>query len=199
VSREYGALGRPISRGLAERLGYRLVDDDLPVVVAARLGTSPDVVEGLGRARGFGERLLRSFNAAMPELQQPAEVDDDLEADARREIERLVREAADVGRAVIVGRVANVILGERPDVVRVYLYAPLDWRIAHIAELLGVDGVTARAEIARTDAARRDHALHSYDFVWGEPHRYDLLLDTSRYGIDGAIALIATAVERAQR
>ena len=36
ISREYGAEGRAVTHGLAERLGYRLLDEDLPVVVAAR-------------------------------------------------------------------------------------------------------------------------------------------------------------------
>ena len=55
VSREYGASGRAVTRGLAERLKYRLLDEDLPVVVAARLGTSPEMVDGLEfQSGGFG-------------------------------------------------------------------------------------------------------------------------------------------------
>ena len=70
ISREYGAAGRAVTRGLAELLGYRLLDEDLPVVVAARLGTSPEHVDGMQYQRaGFGQRLLRSLSVAMPEVE----------------------------------------------------------------------------------------------------------------------------------
>jgi hypothetical protein len=79
ISREYGAAGRAVTHALAELLGYRLLDEDLPVVVAARLGTSPEAVDGIEYRRvGFGQRLLRSLSAAVPEAFQPTPQDDDL-------------------------------------------------------------------------------------------------------------------------
>src|ERR1700735_4956902 len=119
ISREYGASGRAVTRGLAERLGYRLLDEDLPVVVAARLGTSPEMVEGIEyRQVGFGQRLLRSLSTAMPEAFQPAPEVEDLHAETHREIERLIHEAADAGNVIVVGRGGNDLLGARPGVLR---------------------------------------------------------------------------------
>jgi cytidylate kinase len=199
ISREYGAAGRAVTRGLAERLGYRLIDDDLPVVVAARLGTSPEVVENEEyRAPTFGERLLQSFSTAVPEAFQPAPPIDDLPAETQREVERLIREAAAHGDVVIVGRIANAVLGPRPDLLRVFLYAPLDWRVAHIQESLGVSEAVARSEIARVDNNRRAFARDRYQSEWGEPHAYDLLVDVGRFGVERAVALIAAAVEAAR-
>jgi cytidylate kinase len=166
------------------------------VVVAARLGTSPEIVEGLGRTPGFGERLLRSFNAAVPEAFHPAAGHDDLDGDARREIERLLREAAAGGDAVIVGRAAGAVLGPGPGVLRAYLHAPLGWRVERIRTALGVDAATARAEIARIDDARRRYAREGYDVAWGDPHHYELSVDVSRFGLEGTIELLAAAVER---
>jgi cytidylate kinase len=194
ISREYGAAGRAVTHGLAEHLGYRLLDEDLPVVVAARLGTSPEMVEGIEyRQVGFGQRLLRSLSTAMPEAFQPTSEVDDLTADTQREIERLINEAADAGDVIVVGRLGNIVLKDRPNVLRVFLTAPLDWRIAHVIESLGFTEAQARAEIARVDGGRRHHARETADFDWGDPHYYDLVLDVSRFGVDGAIALIDAA------
>ncbi|HEY5339432.1 MAG TPA: cytidylate kinase-like family protein [Candidatus Aquilonibacter sp.] len=194
ISREYGAQGRAVTRGLADLLGYRLLDEDLPVVVAARLGTSPEVVEGIEyRQVGFGTRLLRSFSAAVPEAFQPSAEVEDLTAVTQREIEQLIREAADAGDVIVVGRLGNVVLRGRPDVLRVFLTAPPAWRIAQIVASLGVSESSARAEIARVDGGRRNYAREQYDFDWGDPHEYDLVIDVSRFGVDGSIALIDAA------
>jgi cytidylate kinase len=194
ISREYGAAGRAVTHGLAERLGFRLLDEDLPVVVAARMGTSPEVVEGLEyRPAGFGQRLLRSFSAAMPEAFQPSEEVDDLHEETQREVERLIHEAADAGDVIVVGRLGNVVLADRPNVLRIFLVAPLAWRVEHIMESLGCTEAVARAEIARVDGGRRAYAREQYDFEWGDPHDYDLMIDVARFGVEGAIALIEAA------
>ncbi len=196
VSRAYGALGHAVSREVAERLGYRLLDDDLPVVVAARLGTSPELVEGVEhRNDGFGERFLRSLSGAVPEAFQPSVATDDLTGAALREIESLIRRAADAGDAVIVGRGGSAILGGRPDTVRVFLTAPVRWRAAHIADSLAVSDAAARAEIARVDNARRAFARERYDIGWGEPRFYDLVIDVSTFGAPGAASIVVAAVE----
>jgi len=194
ISREYGAQGRAVTHGLAERLGYRLLDEDLPVVVAARLGTSPEAVEAIEyRQVGFGTRLLRSFTAAVPEAFQPSPEVDDLTAATQRGIADLMHEAAAAGNVIVVGRLGNVVLRDRPDVLRVFLAAPLPWRVARIVESLGVSDAAARTEIARVDRGRRSYARERYDFDWGDPHYYDLVLDVSRFGVDGTIALIDAA------
>jgi cytidylate kinase len=194
ISREYGAAGRAVTRGLAERLGYRLLDEDLPVVVAARLGTSPEMVDGIEYQRGgFGQRLLRSLSTAMPEAFAPADDIEDLTEVTVREIDRLMNEAADAGNVIIVGRLGNIVLGDRPNVLRVFLTAPLAWRITHIAESLGITEAAARTEIARVDGGRRTYAREQRDFEWGDPHHYDLVLNVTHFGVDGAIALIDAA------
>ncbi len=196
ISREYGAHGRAVPRHVADRLGYRLVDDDLPVVVAARLGTSPELVETVEQSRGgFARRLLRSLIAASPETFAPAHPHEDLSEATVRETERLIREAADAGNVVIVGRMGNAVLAPRPDLVRVFLSGPLAWRAGRIMKSLGVNEAEARAEIARVDAGRRAFAREHYDFAWGDPHHYDLVLDVSTFDVGGSVALIAAAVE----
>jgi cytidylate kinase len=199
ISREYGAAAQAVARALAAKLGYRLVDDELPRAVASRLGTSTDVVESVeNRPPGFGERVLARLTAALPELSAPAAPPvDDMAAGYRREIERLVHEAAHEGDVVIVGRIANAILGARPDVVRVFLFAPLAWRIAHVRASLDVDEAHARSEIARIDEARREYASEQYRVTWGDFAHYDLLLDTARYGIEATAGIIAAAVQAA--
>jgi cytidylate kinase len=195
ISREYGAAGRAVTHGLEEKLGYRLLDEDLPVVVAARMGTSPDVVEGIEyRPAGFGQRLLQSLSAAVPEAFAPSPEVDDLHDETQREVDRLIHEAADAGNVIVVGRLGNWILRDRPNVLRIFLVAALAWRVEHIMESLGCTDAVARAEIARVDGGRRNYAREEAGFEWGDPHFYDLVIDVARFGVEGAVTLIDAAL-----
>jgi hypothetical protein len=184
---------------LAQLLAYRLVDEELPRLVAARLGMPADVVESMeNRAPGFGERLLAGLSGAVPEVAQPASPPgEDLTSEYRREVERLVTVAAAEGNAVILGRLGNAILGARADLVRVFVYAPLAWRIATVRRSLNCDDSRARTEIARIDEARRAYAREQYRIAWGDVRNYDLAVSTARYGVDGAAEVIAEAVRAA--
>jgi cytidylate kinase len=194
ISREYGAAGRAVSHALAGRLGYRVLDEELANVVATRLGTSPEVVDGSDvRPSGFVQRLMHSLTAAVPEVFHAPTEHDDLAASVVREVERHMREAAAAGDVVVVGRFGNIVLRERPDLLRAFLMAPLAWRIEHIMVSLGCSEAVARAEIARVDRGRRNTARERYDFDFGDPHAYDLVLDVARLGVEGAVAAIDAA------
>ena len=197
ISRVYGASAQAVSRHVAELLGYRLVDEQLPVVAAWHLGTSADAVQTVTeRPRGFGARVLEQLGGGVPEAVQPP-AEDQFPAETRRAIEQAIRDEAAAGDVVIVGRMASAILGARPDVLRVFVHAPLTWRVAHVAESLGVDEAEARAEIARIDEARRTYAREGYRVTWGDPRNYDLVLDSSRFGVDGSADVIVAAVRAA--
>jgi len=202
LSRAYGANGKAVGAALAAELGYRLVDDELPRLAALRLGTTTDAVRSLeDRGPGIGERIARALATAQPETGTSSVVplDDAFVVEYRREVDRLVHEAAAAGDVVIVGRFAGAILGRRPDVLRAFVRAELPWRIAAVRAALACDEAHAAAEIARVDDARKNFAREAYGIAWGAAKSYDLVLDTSRFGVTGTAAVLAAAVRSAAR
>jgi cytidylate kinase len=200
ISREYGAAGLAVADGTAQALGYRLLTDDLPAAVAARLGTSREAVAARAGAEApLAERVLGGLEAGSPESigGPPASAIDPFDEDVRRELERSVREAAAAGDVVILGRMASVVLAGSPGMIRVFLTAPRAWRIERVCETFGFTPQRANAEIDRVDARRRNYARARFGVVWGSPDGYDLVVDTSRFGIEGAVSLIVAAVQHA--
>lgn len=194
ISNRYGCGAITIAHLAAERLGYEYVDEQLPVVVAKRLMTSTTAVESAEDAGAtMSERMLRALESGTPELRGQPTVSFDEEC--LREVQEAVREYASHGNAVIVGRGANAILGRREDVLRVYMYAPRDWRIHHIMEGHRVDEKTATAEVDRIDRARTEYMRAYYGVTWSDPQNYDLCIDTSSYDPAGCAAIIVSAVE----
>lgn len=196
ISREYGAAGLAVADGVAEALAYELLTDDLPRSVAARLGTSTDDVARATGAASLAERFLGGLEAGTPEIHSPAAgpAPDAFDETVRREIERTIRERAAGGDVVILGRNAGSVLGRRPDVLRVFLTGERTWRVARLVEAFGGTVTEAEADVERVDAIRRKFAKDRYKTIWGDARHYDLMLDASRFGVEGAIALIVAAV-----
>ncbi|MDQ2992149.1 MAG: cytidylate kinase-like family protein [Candidatus Eremiobacteraeota bacterium] len=194
ISNEYGSGAVAIAREAAAALAFEFVDQQLPVVVAKRLQTSPEEVEAAeDTRRSVGERMLARLELATPEMALVSS-EDSFDECCLREVQTAVREYATHGNVVLVGRAASAILGRRGDVVRVFLHAPRDWRVHHVMTGTGVDQKTAAAEVDRIDAARRSYLYECYDLRWGETDQYDLALDTASFGHDASVAAIVAAV-----
>ncbi len=193
LSNEYGSGALAVAQRVAAALGFEYVDEQLPVVVAKRLRVRREAgAAGEDAKRSLGERFLTVLERATPEL--AAASGESLDEDRLRAVQDAVRECASRGSVVIVGRGASAILGAREDVLRVFVHAPRDWRIARLAETTGARRDAAEAEIDRIDRARTAHLRDWYGLTFGDPHNYDLCIDASRFEPDGCAAVIVAAV-----
>lgn len=193
ISSEYGAGGVTIATRAANALGYELVDEQLPVVVAKRLQISEQDAEAAeDTRRSVGERMLSSLERATPELAAPS-LAAGFDERYLAEVRNAVLEYAGHARVVIVGRGAGAILGRRTDVLRVFLHAPRAWRIEETARAHGVDEKAATAELERVDAARRAHMRDVFGVDFGAVRTYDVCIDTAQFGLEGSAALIVAA------
>ncbi|HEY8313667.1 MAG TPA: cytidylate kinase-like family protein [Candidatus Baltobacteraceae bacterium] len=195
ISNEHGSGGLGAARIAAERLAYKFVDQQLPVVVAKRLRTSREAVNAAESAStSVGERILRVLELGTPEMGS-AQKGAGFDEECVREVQRAVRDYAARGDCVIMGRGGSAVLGRRHDVVRVFLHAPRDWRIHHLMDGHGVEEKIATEEVDRVDRARHQYMRLYHDMEWGNTENYDLSIDTSSFGAEGAAALIVHAVE----
>ena len=196
ISNQYGSGAIAVAHLAAQQLGYEYVDEQLPVVVAKRLGTTAAAVESAEHiGKTMSERMLRALEFGTPEVGNAQARTENFDRECLREVQEAVREYAAHGNAVLVGRGANAILGRRPDVLRVFMHAPRDWRIERIREAHGVEERVASAEVDRIDRSRSEYMRVYYGVDWGDPENYDLSIDTARFGTQGSAALIVRAVE----
>jgi cytidylate kinase len=194
ISNQYGTGAVAVATRVAADLGYTLVDRQLPVVVSKRMRISRQTAqEAEESGRSLGSRLISSLELATPEVvsENFAET---LDESIVREVQRAVRDYAARGNVVIVGRAAAAILGRREDTLRVYMFAPREWRIERIVTDLGADPKAAAAEVDRIDKARRAHLRDWYNVEMGSTALVDLAIDTSTFGAESSAALIVAAV-----
>jgi CMP/dCMP kinase len=194
ISNLYGCGAVAVAERVAAELEYELIDGQLPVVVAKRMQISPSQAQAADETgRSLGARLLSSLELATPEVAVTG-FGETFDEEYVREVQEAVREFAARGNVVIIGRGAGAILGRRPDLVRVFMYAPRDWRVERIADELGLELKAAASEVDRIDRARRAHLRDWYNVEIGSPEIVDLAIDTSTFGTQGSAKLVIDAV-----
>jgi cytidylate kinase len=194
ISNLYGCGAVAVAQRVAAELGYELIDSQLPVVVAKRMQITPVQAQAADETgRSLGARLLSSLELATPEVAVTG-FGQTFDEEYVREVQEAVREFAALGNVVIVGRGAGAVLGRRPDVVRIFMYAPRDWRIERIVAELGLEYKAAASEVDRIDRARRAHLRDWYNVEIGSPAIVDLGIDTATFGTEGSAKLVIDAV-----
>ena len=196
ITREFGAGGSSVARSVAERLGWRLVDNQLVEEIARRAGmTTAEAQERVERGATFVERLVRALAASNPELLTPASVQPPEAEDARLKqiTEEVVSESASQ-HAVLVGRAAGAVIGRRDDALHIKLVGTLDYRRQVIADRLGVSLDEAERQIRDVDAHRAEYHRRWYQRDWADARNYHLVINAGWVGLDRAARLIVELV-----
>lgn len=106
----------------------------------------------------------------------------------------VIRELADEGPCVIVGRCSDYVLGERSNCLKVFIYADLADRVTRCAEEYHIETANMTERVKEIDRGRANYYNYYTGHNWGEMRQYDLTLNSSVTGVDGAVELIATLV-----
>jgi cytidylate kinase len=191
ISASYGAGGSWIGPQVAERLGYRFVDRAIPVQVAERLGVPVDRAEAHDEAAHSRlayllSRLPNTAGVVLPEATNESFC---------RETEALLREVADAGDAVVLGRAAAIVLRDRPQALHVRLDGPEEARIAQAMRVEEIDEEAARDRQRGSDRARMAYVKHFYDADPRDPRYYQLVLDSTALPLKACVELIVTAAK----
>jgi len=199
ISRQYGAGGADVARRVAERLGWRVVDNEFIERVAARAGLTPqEVAEREERAPGFLDRLAWALTAASAEMtlasgETLAKIE---EPQLVRITESVVAEIAREGRAVLVGRGAAAVLASQERTVHVLVVAPVPIRVERIAGRLGCSMEEARRTLLETDARRARYHKEYYGREWADPVNYHMVINTGFLGIEGTADIVVREAGR---
>lgn len=176
IARQFGSLGRPIARAVSESLGIAYYDRDIVELAAQKLGLPVSTISG-------AEESARSslFGMSEPLGAGTTLVQDEIFHTQRR----IILDLADRGPCLIVGRCADHILGDRPDVMKVFLYAPYAARLRNCVEDLHLEVAEAKHLISVVDKARESYHRHYCGYSMADKEHKHLMLDSSLLGVEG--------------
>ena len=93
--------------------------------------------------------------------------------------DRILHRIAENGSCVIVGRAADYVLRDHPDVIRIFIRAPKAYRIRKVMEMYGDTEAEAKKNITHSDAARSAYYRAITGMEWDRCEGYDLCIDSS--------------------
>jgi cytidylate kinase len=183
ISREAGARGGTIGRRVGRKLSWEVYDQELLDHVVQEGTVQEELLEGLSEeaSRWVEDRLRDLQTHQQMDLSGPI-----------ANIARTTLALGVQGHVVLIGRGAGFLL-PRPSTLHVRLVAPLEERIAYMAQWLRLTQEEARQRVQVRDARRNEFLTTFLHRQPTEIHCYDLLLNTSSLGEELCTDLIVEA------
>ena len=185
VGREFGSGGHIVAANLAKHFGLTLLDSNILSEIARKNNTSE---ESLRKYDESARNLLfsRSVNGFS---NSPEEIIAQMQFD-------YIKEKADAGESfVVIGRCADYVLRDNPNLIKIFILGDIEARIARTAERENITPDKARVRIAQADKRRKYfHNTHSEN-KWGDSRSYDITVNSSKLGLDRATDLLIKYIE----
>ena len=197
ISHATGADGAAVGRAVAERLGFRYIDDEVIAEAAEWAELDPALVADAERRKPLVARLLGQMaeggsaqRLSSGEWARTAPT----EADVRALIGDVLRSFADQGSVVIVSNAASFALAGR-EVLRVLVTASDETRARRVSEASGTDERDASRQVRTEDGARADYLKRFYGVERELPTHFDIVINTDALTTEQAADLIASAAK----
>ncbi len=165
IAREHGSAGKQIGKTVAEKLGIPFYYKEITALAA--------------QESGLHKAFISDINVNSPKLLHDLYLSTTVIQQAIIAQKQIIGNIALQGSCVIVGRAADYVLRKHSDLVRIFIYAPKDYRIKKVMEVYGDTHKEAEKNIHYSDEARATYYHNISGLRWGNAHNYDLLIDSS--------------------
>ncbi len=165
ISREHGSQGKGIGEIVAKTLNIPFYSKELLSLAAEKTGLT--------------EKFLSNTNSMKQSVPSNLYLSKSAEAQSIEAQKEVILSIAKQGSCVIVGRAADYVLRDNPNVVSVFIYATEEVKIKNIMEMYNDSYEEAKKMIKQSDKARSNYYQSITSLSWNDQHHYDLCIDSS--------------------
>lgn len=188
ISRQFASMGRTIGLKMASNLGIELYDRDIVKHTAERLGLEKGEVSHYDEKTGKLSFFLRDtylFDFSVYDIHRNV-----------FEVEKnIIQDFAKKESCIIVGRCADSILRDMPNVLNIFIYAPIEERLKNCVEQLGMDETSALEKIRKVDDARSAYRHKFCPECVSEFNDRHIMIDSSKFGVEGTANILTEIVK----
>ena len=198
IGRECGSGGRHIGKKLAEELGIKCYDKELIDVAVKKSGLCKEIFET------HDEKPTSSFLYSLVmdtySLGYASSAYMDMPLNHKVFLAQFdtIKQIASEESCVIIGRCADYALADFPNVVTVFVTADEDVKINTLMGRHDMTEAQAKSFMAKTDKKRASYYNYYSSKRWGDSKSYDLCINSSKVGLEGAIRIIKAFAEEKQ-
>lgn len=190
ISREFASGGRLVGKKLSELLGIPFYDKEIIELAAEKSGLSPEFIKN--SEEQSRSAFIHGFASGAPQMSGGLYLQYETPANDKAFFAQsaVIRDLADKGSCVILGRCGGYILRERHNCVSVLLHSTLSDRSERAAKVYGMDYSDLADRLLKADKARYNYHKYYTGENWMDAHNYSLTLNTAICGVDGAVDAI---------
>lgn len=174
ISREHGTNGKEIGRLVAKKLNIPFYDKE----EIKKFAIQNKMIDNNYTEEEIYDKFLSL----------------DVKKEAIINQAKVIKKIANNGDAVIIGRCADYILNDNDNLVKVFIYAPLDYKIKNIMKNYGDNEKEAKKHIIASDKSRAAYYGVIANKVWGDKNNYDLCID-ARIGNENVVKIICNYIK----
>ena len=194
IARGFGSGGKQIGLQIAGDLNIRLLDKELLKLASIDSGINEELFALAD------EKLNRKLLMQVPDREHYGNVLTPEDSKFVSDINlfnyqvKILRMLAQTESFVVMGKAANFVLRDLPNVLSVSIPAPFDACVAAIMERSAMTEAEAGRAIRRTDRYRSDYHKYYTGEHWKDSVGYDLAINSARLGRDDSVEIIKQAV-----
>ncbi len=194
IARQYGSGGKTVGKMLSDRLHIPFYNREIITMASEDSGINAVLFTDERLKPDLITRLKSRYKGSLPlpNDSSKAYLRDDALFDYQAKI---IRQLADQGSCVLIGRCADYVLKGRPDVVRVFVHADADFCLEQAMKVDSLPEEEVVRKIAEIDEYRAKYYKHHTGHDWYDARNYDLSLNSGVLGFDGVVEEIIQYME----
>ena len=196
IARGFGSGGKRIGSKVAEDLGIHCYENRILTLASQMSGIDESVLAEVNE-KMRGKSLFQSLIKGLPRSKSPKAEGEFVSDEHIFELQKeIIENLADTESCVIVGKCADWILKDRPNVISVYIEAPREYCRKAIMERLQVNEAVADRSITQTDKYRAEYyKYYTGGNYWTNPINYDITINSARVGFDNSVKMIEELIK----
>lgn len=195
IARGYGSGGKTVGKMLAEELGIHYYDRELLRLASDDSGINEEL---FGRA---DEQLKQSllYRIARKEYKGeliPPDKEDFISNNNLFNYQaKVIRDIAEEESCIIVGRCADYILKDKPNVIKIFVHASLEDCVIRLTDIFSLPPKELEKKVIATDKRRAEYYKYYTGRDWEDAKNYDLCLNSQKLGFDKCVKIVKSYID----